>query len=298
MSATAAAVKELRARTGAGMMDCKNALRDADGDIEKAIENMRKSGVAKAAKKSGRVAAEGAVVIERDAHRAAIVEINSETDFVARDDNFKAFCAQVAGLVLQQPAAEHGDLSALLASRLDSGETVEEARQQLVARIGENVGVRRFQCLETGAANAGLYQHGTRIGVVALLDGGGESLAKDIAMQVAATRPLCVSAADIPGDVLDKEREILLARAAESGKPQEIIERIVAGQLDKFVKEITLPQQVFVKDADASRKRTVAELLDAAGAQVRKFVRYEVGEGLEKRSDNFKEEVMAQARGE
>ena len=293
MAITAATVKELRERTGAGMMDCKKALQEADGDIEKAIEDMRKSGMAKAAKKAGRVAAEGLVVIKQNTESSQVViaEINSETDFVAKDESFIGFCDQVATCILaDQPA----DIDTLMGCTVaDSGQTVEETRQQLVAKIGENTGIRRFSLLDSAAGVVGAYLHGVRIGVIVELEGGDEALAKDIAMHIAASNPVCIAEEDVPKELLDKEREILIAQAQESGKPQEIIEKMIGGRINKFLKEITLLGQPFVKDPD----QTIAKLLESAGASVKTFIRYEVGEGIEKKGDNFAEEVMAQAKG-
>jgi len=292
MAITAATVKELRERTGAGMMDCKKALQETDGDIEKAIEDMRKSGMAKAAKKAGRVAAEGLLVIKQDADSVQVViaEINAETDFVTKDDNFKGFCDQVADCILaNQPA----DIDSLMACNIGE-QTVEEARQQLVAKIGENTSVRRFSLVDSAQGTLGSYLHGVRIGVIVELEGGDEALAKDIAMHIAASNPICIAEADVPKDLLDKEKEILIAQAEESGKPPEIIEKMIGGRINKFLKEITLLGQSFVKDPD----QTVAKLLESGSASVKSFIRYEVGEGIEKRNDNFAEEVMAQAKGE
>ena len=292
MAITAATVKELRERTGAGMMDCKKALQEADGDIEKAIEDMRKSGMAKAAKKAGRVAAEGLLVIKQDADSAQIViaEINAETDFVTKDDNFKGFCEQVADCILaNQPV----DIDSLMGSNMGE-QTVEEARQQLVAKIGENTSVRRFSLIDSAQGILGSYLHGVRIGVIVELEGGDEGLAKDIAMHIAASNPVCIAEADVPQDLLDKQKEILIAQAEESGKPPEIIEKMIGGRINKFLKEITLLGQPFVKDPD----QTVSKLLESGGATVKSFIRYEVGEGIEKRNDNFADEVMAQAKGE
>lgn len=290
MAISAALVKELRERTGAGMMECKKALVESDGDIDVAIENLRKSGQAQAAKKAGRTAAEGRIVIEAsaDAKQAALVEVNSETDFVAKDDNFVQFANAVAARVLAERPA---DVDALGTLSLD-GSSVEEARKALVAKIGENIAVRRFVLLETDGV-LGIYLHGTRIGVVVDLEGGDEELARDIAMHVAATRPLCVSEEDVSREEIEKEREIYTAQAAESGKPAEIVAKMVEGRIKKFLKENTLVGQPFVKNPD----QTIEELLKQAGARVKRFVRFEVGEGIEKKSENFAEEVMAQARG-
>ena len=292
MAITAETVKELRERTGAGMMDCKKALQETDGDIEKAIEDMRKSGMAKAAKKAGRVAAEGLVVIKRNTETSQVViaEINSETDFVAKDDSFKGFCDQIATCIL---ANQPSDIESLMESNI-GGQTVEETRQQLVAKIGENISIRRFSLIDSADGILGSYLHGVRIGVIVELEGGDEVLAKDMAMHIAASNPVCIAEEDVPKDLLDKEREILIAQAQESGKPQEIIEKMISGRINKFLKEITLLGQPFVKDPD----QTVAKLLESAGATIKSFIRYEVGEGIEKRNDNFAEEVMAQAKGE
>ena len=296
MAITAALVKELRERTGAGMMECKKALVETDGDIEAAIENMRKSGQAKAAKKAGRTAAEGVIVIKTtpDNKSAAIVEVNCETDFVAKDDNFKSFADAVGERVL---ASDVADVEALMALPLHEGEdtTIEEARQALVAKIGENMTVRRFARIQAKGTLA-TYSHGVRIGVVVDIDGDA-ALGRDIAMHVAASNPVCVDEADVPAEMLAKEREIVEAQAKESGKPENIIEKMVEGRMRKYLGEITLKGQPFVKDPDT----TVGKLLEKEGAQVNDFVRYEVGEGIEKKQEDFREEVMAQAaaaRGE
>ena len=294
MQITAGMVKELRERTGAGMMDCKQALKDSNGDIDAAIEAMRKSGIAKAAKKSGRIAAEGNIVIKQDADsNTVILEVNSETDFVAKDENFVSFCDSVAEIIL---AEKPEDIEALNNIKLSSGISVEETRQHLVAKIGENINVRRFVLHKAEGDSLGIYLHGTRIGVVVDMTGGSEDLARDIAMHVAGHQPppVCVSDDQIPAETLDKEKEIFVAQARESGKPDDIIEKMVSGRMAKFKKEITLLGQPFVKDPDI----TVEKLLTSADASVNWFIRYEVGEGLEKRSDNFAEEVMAQAKGE
>ncbi len=290
MAITAALVKELRERTGAGMMECKKALVETDGDIEAAIENMRKSGQAKAAKKAGRTAAEGVIVIKTspDNKQAAIVEVNCETDFVAKDDNFRSFADAVGERVLNSDVA---DVEALMALPLHEGEetTIEEARQALVAKIGENMNVRRFARISTDGVLA-TYSHGVRIGVVVDIDGDA-ALGRDIAMHVAASSPVCVDEADVPTELLAKEREIVEAQAKESGKPENIIEKMVEGRMRKYLGEITLKGQPFVKDPDT----TVGKLLDSKGAKVNQFIRYEVGEGIEKKQEDFREEVMAQA---
>jgi len=283
-------VKELRERSGAGMMECKNALVETGGDIEAALEHLRKSGAAKAAKKAGRVAAEGAVVVTERDGTAVLVEINSETDFVANDDNFTVFANAVADTVL---AGHPADVSALGAATLTgAAETVESARQQLVLKIGENISIRRFErCVAAAGQTLGAYRHGKRIGVLVVLEGGSPELARDIAMHVAASNPTCIAESDVPADLLAKEREIRLAQAATSGKPADIVEKMITGQLRKFVGEITLLGQAFVKDPDT----TVGKLI-AGKAKVLSFTRYEVGEGIEKKTVDFAEEVKAQAR--
>jgi elongation factor Ts len=279
-------VKELRERTGAGMMECKKALTDANGDMEGAIEIMRKSGQAKAVKKAGRIAAEGRIVVATsdDGSRAAIVEVNSETDFVAKDENFVGFADGVAARAL---AAAPASVEALMEGAL------EEARLALVAKIGENIQVRRFECLSAGGGFIGSYLHGTRIGVLVEMQGGNADLARDVAMHIAASRPVCVSEEQVPADLLAKEKEIFTAQAAESGKPADIVEKMVVGRIKKYLAEITLVGQPFVKDPDT----TVGKLLSAAGATVTRFVRYEVGEGIEKKSEDFAAEVAQAAKG-
>ncbi|MCB1922247.1 MAG: elongation factor Ts [Gammaproteobacteria bacterium] len=296
MAITASLVKELRERTGAGMMECKKALTETNGDIEAAIENMRKSGQAKAAKKAGRTAADGVIVITSDGSAAAaMVEVNCETDFVAKDENFKSFAEAVGERVLGSDAA---DVEALMNSALHEGEdtTIEEARQALVSKIGENMNVRRFVRQQAVGALYS-YSHGVRIGVLVDLTGGDEGLGRDLAMHIAATNPVCVSEDQVPADLLAKEREIAEAQARESGKPENIIEKMVEGRMRKYVNESTLLGQAFVKNPDTS----VGKLLQESGATVNGFVRYEVGEGIEKKVEDFREEVMAQAaaaRGE
>jgi elongation factor Ts len=266
-------VKELRERTGAGMMDCKKALVESDGDIEAAAELLRKAGQAKADKKSGRVAAEGQVLIRSDAGRHVVVEVNSETDFVANDENFRQFAEAVADAALQ---ARPDGVEALMDATVD-GQTVEEARQALITKVGENIAVRRFELLES-ASPVGTYTHMGRIGVVVELDGGDETLARDIAMHIAATAPQCVSRDDIPAEQIEKEREILSAQALQEGKPANIVEKMVEGRLRKFFDEITLVGQPFVRDPD----KKVGDLLKAHNASVRGFIRYAVGEGVDR----------------
>lgn len=290
MQISAALVKELRDRTGAGMMECKKALQNTDGDIEKAIEEMRISGQAKAAKKAGRIAAEGLLGVAESDSSIAMVEVNCETDFVAKAEDFIAFCDDVAKVVLQtQPA----DLDALLNATLDSGISIEERRKELIAKLGENMNVRRFVLFPCEGGSRGIYKHGTRIGVLVDMQGGSNELAKDIAMHVAASRPLCVSSEQVPPEVLAKEKEILIAQAQESGKPADIIEKMIQGRLNKYLKDITLVGQPFVKDPE----QTVEKLLKGAGASVLRFERFEVGEGLEKKSENFADEVKQAAGG-
>jgi elongation factor Ts len=284
-------VKELRERTGAGMMECKKALVEADGDLDLAAENMRKAGLAKADKKAGRVAAEGAVhvAVADDQKRAAIVEINSETDFVAGSEDFRRFASRVADIALNETPA---DLDALLATDFDDG-SVEEARRALIAKVGENISVRRFAVVESDD-RIGSYVHGSRIGVLVAMRGADADLAKDIAMHIAASKPQHVSGDDIPADVLAKEKEILSEQAKTEGKPENIIEKMVVGRLQKFIGEITLLGQPFIKDPDMSVER----LLEGKSAEVASFIRFEVGEGIEKKADDFVAEVMAQVRGE
>jgi len=294
MAVTAEAVKALRERTGAGMMECKKALVEANGDLEAAAEAMRKSGLAKADKKAGRVAAEGVIAIERgaDGRSAAIVEVNSETDFVAREKDFQSFAAEVAKAAL---TARPADLDALLATKLPTGQTVEETRRALIARIGENIGVRRFEIVTT-AGHLASYLHGSRIGTLVLLEGGDETLGRDLAMHVAAINPQYLSVDEVPADFLAKEREIEMAKAeaeAQGKKPREIIAKMVEGRLRKSLGEITLLGQPFVRDPEV----TVEKLLAKSGAKVRGYVRYEVGAGIEKKQENFADEVMAAVRG-
>jgi elongation factor Ts len=284
---TAALVKELRERTGVAMMECKKALVAADGDIEKAIEEMRKSGMAKAAKKAGRTAAEGAIIIADGDNKAVILEVNSETDFVARDENFINFCQQVVNVAI---ANEINDVETLLAANTD-GVTVEEARQTLISKIGENINVRRIVLVKS-SDNIGSYRHGDKIGVVVVLSGGDAELARDIAMHIAATKPEVINPEDVSEESINHEKEIFSAQALESGKPVDIVEKMVAGRIKKFLNEISLTGQPFVKNPE----QTVGALLKEKSAKVENFVRFEVGEGIEKEADNFVEEVMAQAR--
>ncbi len=290
MSITAALVKELRERTGAGMMECKKALVETGGDLDAAEEHMRKAGMAKADKKAGRVAAEGLVAIKTAANRAAIVEINCETDFVAGGDDFRGFVDQLAQLIIDDMP---NDVDALNQLGLGDG-TVEDTRRALIAKLGENIGVRRFAYLETADVVADYIHHGSRIGVVVALEGGDVALARDIAMHVAALNPAYVSANDVPEAVVSKEREILTEQAGQSGKPAEIVAKMVEGRLRKFLAETTLLGQPFVKDPDV----TVEKLLKNSNAKISGVIRYEVGEGIEKKQEDFAAEVMAQVRGD
>ena len=287
MAITASLVKELRERTGSGMMECKKALVETDGDIDAAVELMRKSGAAKADKKAGRVAADGAVKVKvsDDGKSAVILEINSETDFVAKDENFQAF----ADLVLATIAEQQPDsVETLLSLQTGNGQSVEEARQALIAKVGENIQVRRFQQITSDGAIAS-YLHGSRIGVLVDSTANAE-LARDIAMHVAAVNPQFVDLDGVPAEFVEKEESILIAQAESSGKPAEIIEKMIQGRLNKFLAEVTLLGQPFVKDPD----QKVSKLLADAGASVTGFVRYEVGEGIEKKVEDFAAEVASQ----
>lgn len=291
MAITAALVKELRERTGAGMMECKKILTETDGDIEVAIEELRKRGAAAADKKSDRVAAEGTVIALVSGDKGVLLEVNCETDFVGKDENFVSFAQNVAQTVLDTDAQS---VEAVSAAAISGGSaTVEETRSALVQKIGENVQIRRFETVSAAAGEViSSYQHGKNIGVLVKTTGDDE-LGRDLAMHVAASKPLCISEDQIPADQIEKEKEIFSAQAAESGKPAEIIEKMVVGRLRKFVNEVTLLGQSFVKDPDM----TVEKLLKSKNAEISNFVRYEVGDGIEKKEDNFVEEVMAQAKG-
>ena len=290
MQITASMVKELRERTGSGMMECKKALQEAEGNIETAIENMRKSGLAKADKKSGRVAAEGRVAIEisEDGKKAVILEANCETDFVSGGDDFMSFVSSIAKVALANQPKTVEELVALPSA--DGEGTIEEARQAKVAKIGENIQVRRFELLESTNGSFGSYAHGARMSVLVEMENGSDDLIRDVAMHIAASNPMCVAEENVAADVLEKEKEILRAQALESGKPAEIVEKMLTGRIRKYLAEITLVGQPFVKDPD----KTVGTLLSEAGATVASFVRYEVGEGIEKKVENFADEVMAQ----
>tara|TARA_B100001029_G_C15037247_1_gene440967 strand:+ start:295 stop:1149 length:855 start_codon:yes stop_codon:yes gene_type:complete len=280
-------VKELRERTGLGMMDCKKALSEADGDMEKAIEDLRKASGLKAAKKANRVAAEGVVMtkVSEDGNRGVIIEVNSETDFVARDENFLRFAEKALEDAFNENEASVEKL-------LEQG--LEETRQALVQKIGENINLRRLERLTFENANQGIvesYVHNNgKIGVLISLQGGDEALARDIAMHIAAVNPMVVRPEDVPEDILAKESEIYSAQARDSGKPEEIVEKMISGRLRKFVAEISLLEQQFVKDPEI----TIRDLLKEVGADIVRFVRYEVGEGIDKEEDDFAAEVAAQ----
>lgn len=286
---SAAQVKELRELTGAAMMDCKRALTDAEGNMDNAIDILRKSGAAKAGKKAGRIAAEGAICIIENEKQAIVIEINSETDFVSRDENFVAFVKAVTEAALQSGVTTVEALSAL---KLKDGMTVEEARQALVAKVGENVQLRRLVLSNPSAGSVGSYLHGNRIGVIVELDTDNKDLARDIAMHIAASKPIVISPDNVPQDIVAKEKEIYMEQAATSGKPQEIIEKMVLGRLKKYLDEVSLTGQPFVKDPDV----TVGVLLNKHRAKVLAFHRFEVGEGIEKVSEDFREAVMSQVK--
>lgn len=292
MAISATLVKELRDRTGSGMMECKKALTETNGDIEAAIALMRTRGLAKADQKSGRTAAEGliAVAVSDDGLQGTMVEVNCETDFVSGGDDFREFTQAVADKAL---AAGVDNVDALSELDLGDGKTVNEARLELVAKIGENIQVRRLARLQTESGQISSYLHGNRIGVMVALKAGNDELGRDLAMHIAASKPLCVTEQDVPADVIEKERGILVAQAEESGRPKEIIEKMVEGRLKKFLSEMTLTGQPFVKEPD----QTVGALLKSAGAKVAGFARFEVGEGIERKQENFADEVMAQVRG-
>ncbi|MGH8084977.1 MAG: translation elongation factor Ts [Lysobacter sp.] len=282
---TASLVKELRERTGAGMMECKKALVENDGNVEVAAEWLRKQGLAKADKKASRVAAEGRIAAAHADGKAVLVEINSETDFVAKDENFIAFTENVG-----QAALAAADVEALKATKLPAGETVEETRAVLIAKVGENVQVRRMVRIDS-ANTLAAYVHGGRIGVLVELKGGNDELARGLAMHVAAMNPPYISPAHVPADFVAKEKEIALAQVKDTGKPPEILEKMVSGKVAKTVNELCLTGQPYVLDTN----QTVEQALKAAGAEVVNFVRLAVGEGIEKQADDFHAEVMKQA---
>ena len=290
MTITADTVKQLRERTSAGMMECKRALVETNGDLDAAAELMRKQGLAKADKKAARVAAEGILALEKsaDGRSAAMVEVNCETDFVAREPEFQGFCADVAKVAL---ASRPASVEALAAAALPAGGSVDERRRALIAKIGENISVRRIAMLES-TDHLGAYRHGTRIGALVAITGGDAALAHDLAMHVAATNPAVLSVDDVPAEVVAKEREIETAKALAEGKPADIVAKMVEGRIRKTLNEKVLLGQPFVKDPD----QTIEKLLKAAKAEVKSFQRFEVGDGIEKKQDDFVGEVMAQVK--
>lgn len=287
MQISAQQVKELRERSGAGMMECKKALVANEGDLDAAMEWLRKQGLAKADKKAGRVAAEGRIVSAQDGKAAVLVEVNCETDFVAKDDNFLKFSDNVAKVALESGA---GDVAALKAAAYPGGDSVEDTAKGLIAKIGENIQVRRMARVEADGI-IGSYIHGGRIGVLVALKGGSEELAKGIAMHVAAMNPTYVTPDDVPADVVEKEREIALAQVKDSGKPADIIEKMISGKLRKAFAEVSLTGQAYVMDTGS----TVGEVLKKDGAEIQAVARLAVGEGIEKAEDDFAAEVMKQA---
>ncbi|MCY4217782.1 MAG: translation elongation factor Ts [Gammaproteobacteria bacterium] len=296
MTISAAMIKELRQLTGAGMMDCKRALEETGGDMEQAIAELRKKGAAAAAKRAGRIAAEGVITCQSNTDYSVLVEVNCETDFVAKDDSFVAFCNQVAETILEQRPTQDMDLGALdiAGGPTDAGfTTIEEARQGLITKVGENISVRRFTLLESSGGVIGHYLHGSKIGVIVALSQASNQLKLDIAMHIAASAPLFVDVDDVDQRMLENERKIFQAQAEETGKPADTIEKIVKGKVAKFLSTNALLEQPFVKDPDTK----VRKHLESEGAQVRAMVRFEVGEGLEKRNDDFVAEVMSQVQG-
>ena len=292
MTITAVQVKELRERTGLGMMECKGALAETQGDMDAAIDLLRKKAGSKVEKKAGRTASEGAIGVysSPDRKQAVMVEVNSETDFVAKGDDFLAFANAVAVAIAKHKPA---DVNAVADIKLENGETVAKTREGLVSKLGENISVRRFARLAAANGQVASYVHGRKIGVLVEMNGGDESLGRDIAMHIAASRPECVSREQVSAELIAKEKEIFIAQAAESGKPPEIIEKMVTGRINKYLAEITLLGQPFVKDPET----TVEKLLKKVNATVTGFARYEVGEGIEKKSGDFAAEVMAQVKG-
>lgn len=284
---TAALVKELREITGAGMMDCKKALVECEGDKDKAIDYLREKGIAKAAKKAGRIASEGVVAAASDGKTACIVEINSETDFVAKNENFLALVKKIAEYIV---ACKPADMDALNASQMD-GKTVAEVMTEAVASIGEKLSLRRFEVYTTEDGQLATYIHmGGKIGVIVELSGGDATLGKDVAMQIAAAKPQCIGREDVDQEALAHEREVLRKQALEEGKPEKIVEKMVDGRINKYYKEVCLVEQEFVKDSD----KTIKDIL--AGVEVRRFARFEMGEGLEKKNEDFAAEVAAQMK--
>ena len=284
---TAALVKELREITGAGMMDCKKALVECEGDKDKAIDYLREKGIAKAAKKAGRIASEGVVAAASNGNTACIVEVNSETDFVAKNENFQNLVKKIAEHIV---ATKPADMDALNASELD-GKTVADVMTEAVASIGEKLSLRRFEVYTTEDGKLATYIHmGGKIGVIVELSGGDDALGKDVAMQIAAAKPQCIGRDDVDQAALAHEREVLRKQALEEGKPEKIVEKMVDGRINKYYKEVCLVEQEFVKDSD----KTIKDIL--AGVEVRRFARFEMGEGLEKKTEDFAAEVAAQMK--
>ena len=287
---TAQMVKELRERTGAGMMECKKALVEAGGDMNKAIDTMRKAGQAKADKKSSRIAAEGVIkLVVKDKKVANMLEVNCETDFVAKDKNFLEFAETISNASLEN---FNGDISEFIQSKHSSGKTIEEERLELVSKIGENIKIRRVHSVNIENGFIGHYMHGSKICVIAVLENEDESLAKDICMHIAAMKPLAIDETGISQVVLDKEKEIFKAQAKESGKPENILEKMVEGKINKYISEVTLLNQKFVKDNEIN----IQTLLKNNNNKIISFFRMEVGEGIEKKDENFADEVMAQIK--
>lgn len=289
MAVTAKLVKELRERTGAGMMECKKALVEANADIEKAIDVMRKAGQAKADKKASRIAADGVISVKEADGKAVLVEVNCETDFVARDENFTQFVDQVTEAVLVSGVTDKAEINTLT---LASGETVEDSCKALINKIGEKIEVRRA-VITSNAENVAAYSHGGRIAVIVEIEGGNSSIAKDIAMHIAASNPMVISGSDVPEEIVSKEKEIFIAQAQDSGKPANIIEKMVEGKIRKFLDEQSLEGQAFIKDPSTK----VGKLLKDQNAKVVAFTRYAVGEGIEKDETDFAAEVMSQVHG-
>lgn len=277
-------VKELRDRTGLGMMECKKALQEADGDIETAIDNLRKSGQAKAAKKAGNIAADGAIIIAQEGNKALLLEVNCQTDFVAKDAGFTAFAEKVAQLALENNTTDVAKIAQL---PYGDGQTVEEARVALVQKIGENIQIRRAEVIE--GDNLATYRHGIRIGVVVSYENGNEATGKSVAMQVAAFNPIAVDEATVPADILAREKDIIEAKARESGKPDNVVEKMITGGLQKYLNEVTLLNQPYVMDND----KKVGDVLKSENMAVKAFKRLEVGEGIEKKQEDFAAEVAA-----
>lgn len=291
MAVTAQMVKELREKTGAGMMDCKKALTENDGNMEKAIEWLREKGMAKAAKKSDRIAAEGLTAIEMEGNAAVIAEVNAETDFVAKNENFKSLLNDIVKFLL---AKKPSNVLEALKQKINDEQTLEAYLNDAIAKIGEKISLRRFKILEKADNEVfGAYLHmGGKIAVLNVMEGADEETAKDIAMHIAAINPTYIDRSDVPEDVIEREKEVLKQQALNEGKPEHIVEKMVAGRLNKYFEEICLLDQPFVKDSD----QKVGKYLKSKGSSISTFVRYEVGEGMERREENFAEEVMSQMK--